>query len=375
MKYCKKCVQPDTRPNIRFSDDGVCPACQYIEQLKDVDWDERDRQLEKIVEFGRKNNVSGYDCIIGVSGGKDSLRQSMYVKDQLGLKALLVSCTYPPEQQTERGAYNMADLIGLGFDAINVSPNPQIWKKLMREGFFKYGNWCKGTEMTLYACLPKIAFAYHIPLIFLGENPATHFGELGVGSLDWNANGVNRSNTIAVGPDIFLSDEIKEKDLFWYRYPSEEETQWANMQVVYLGYFWKDFTKVDNGNFSVSYGLDLREGNPYERGNIHPFDALDDDFVVINQMMKRLKYGFGKASDEICEEIRYGRMTREKGVEMVKKYDGGCSPQYIQRFCDYLKISEEQFWEVIEKYRNPDIWVKDKNNNWQLKYPVGYPWI
>src|SRR6185436_11305402 len=120
--------------------------------------------LDEIAEFGRRNNVSGYDCIIGVSGGKDSVRQVMYARDELGLKPLLVSCTYPPEQMSERGAKNLANIISLGFDLISVSPAPQTWKSLMREGFLRFGNWARSTEMALYASAPKVAIAYHIPL-------------------------------------------------------------------------------------------------------------------------------------------------------------------------------------------------------------------
>ena len=187
MKYCQKCVQSDTRPGIEFGDDGVCLPCRFHEELDHVDWDGRRRELDEIVEKAKHQNVSGYDCVIGVSGGKDSTRQAMFTKDELGLKPLLVCCTYPPEQITERGAANISNLISLGFDCISVSPDPKTWRTLMRQGFIKYGNWCKSTEMALYASAPKIATAYHIPLIFLGENPAVRYGELG-GSLTEDAN-------------------------------------------------------------------------------------------------------------------------------------------------------------------------------------------
>src|SRR5437879_5255677 len=114
MRYCTSCLQPDTRPNIRFGDDGRCYPCILASRPEPIDWEARRKELEGIAEFGRRNNVSGFDCIIGVSGGKDSLRQALYARDELGLKPLLVSCNYPPEQQTERGAHNLANLITLG---------------------------------------------------------------------------------------------------------------------------------------------------------------------------------------------------------------------------------------------------------------------
>ena len=169
MRYCKRCVQPDTRPNIKFDQNGICPACHYVEKWPKIDWESRRRKLETIADWGRNHNVSGYDCIVAVSGGKDSTRQSMYVRDELGLKPLLVCCSYPPEQLVERGAQNLSNLISLGFDCISISPNPIVWKKMMRQGFLKFGNWAKSTEIALYTSAPRIAIAYHIPLIFLGS--------------------------------------------------------------------------------------------------------------------------------------------------------------------------------------------------------------
>ena len=218
MRYCKRCVQPDTRPGIKFDEEGICPACRFAEQSDNIGWSARLRVLEKIAETGRRNNVSGYDCIIGVSGGKDSTRQSMFIRDELGLKPLLVSCTYPPEQVTKRGVYNISNLISLGFDCICVSPDPKIWKILMRQGFLKYGNWCKSTEMALYASAPKVAIAYHIPLIFLGENPAIALGHLDVGSVTWDANKMKYCHTLEGGnPDKLLVEGITEQDIFLYR--------------------------------------------------------------------------------------------------------------------------------------------------------------
>jgi hypothetical protein len=109
MKYCKRCLQTDTRSGTRFDEEGICPACKYHETLKDVDWAVRKKELEKIVLFGRENNYSGYDCIIGVSGGKDSLRQAFFVKYELKMNPLLVYLSYPPAQVTQRGVFNLME--------------------------------------------------------------------------------------------------------------------------------------------------------------------------------------------------------------------------------------------------------------------------
>lgn len=370
MKYCKECVQPDTRPGIQFDKNGVCLACFFAKQTQAIDWGERARELKEIAEYGKKHNVSGYDCIIGVSGGKDSTRQSIFVRDELGLKPLLVSCQYPPEQLAERGARNISNLISLGFDCITTAPNPKVWKKLMLQGFLKYGNWCKSTEMALYASAPKVAIAYHIPLIFLGENPAIAMGDTGVGSLTGDANKMKYYHTLQGGDprkNNLVTEEMEDQDLILYKYPEDEELEWAKLRIVYLGYYIKDFTRFKNAEFAVKRGLMVRDDPPEDIGDIYGFGALDEDYVVVNQMLKYLKFGFGQVTDQVAEAVRLKMMTRTEAIKFVKKYDGKCADRFVKRFCKYLGVSEKKFWEVAESYRNKDIWEKDKNNQWALK--------
>ena len=193
-------MQPDTRPNIKFDEFGICPACNYFESLKKVDWDERKKELVSIVEFGKQNNHSGYDCIIGVSGGKDSTRQALYVRNVLKMKPLLVCLSYPPEQVTQRGVDNISNLITHGFDCITINPAPQIWKKLMKKGFLNYANWAKSTELALFSSVPRFAIAYQIPLIWWGENPALQLGDLKTkGQTGSDGNNLKNMNTLGGG--------------------------------------------------------------------------------------------------------------------------------------------------------------------------------
>ena len=129
MKYCIKCLQPDTRPNIKFDQHGICPACNYYAHLGDIDWEERCSILSEIVEEQQKKNKSKYqyhDCIIGVSGGKDSTRQALWIREKLGLNPLLVCLAYPPDQVNKLGAKNLSNLIELGFDIHTVSLHHKI---------------------------------------------------------------------------------------------------------------------------------------------------------------------------------------------------------------------------------------------------------
>jgi N-acetyl sugar amidotransferase len=373
MKYCKNCLQTDTRPGIKFNHDGICPACNYFDSLKDVDWDERRKELDDIIAFGKANNHSGYDCIIGVSGGKDSTRQAFFVKDVLKMNPLLVSLGYPPEQATQRGVDNVSNMIAHGFDCISINPAPQVWRKLTRKGFLQYTNWARSTELALFSSVPRLAIAYQIPLIWWGENAALQLGDLNVmGKSGSDGNNLRKMNTLG-GGDVtwLLSDEVKKNDILQYLYPSEKEIEDANLRITFLGYFWKNWSLVDNGNFSVLRGLDIRNEPPEDIGDPLGITSLDENWVGLNQMIKYLKYGFGRITDYVNEDIRLGRISRQEGIELVKKYDGSVSEKYIKSFCDYIELSVDDFWDQVNKSVNRDLFTQKDSRNWIPKFEVG----
>jgi N-acetyl sugar amidotransferase len=373
MKYCVKCLQPDTRPGIRFDEHGVCPACNYHSSLAEVDWDERKRELDEVVAFGRAHNHSGYDCIIGVSGGKDSTRQAIFVKEVLKMNPLLVNLGYPPEQVTQRGVNNVSNMIRHGFDCISINPAPQVWRKLMRKGFFEHTNWCKSTELALFSSVPRLAIAYQIPLIWWGENSALQLGDLNVmGKSGSDGNSLRNMNTLA-GGDItwLLGEEIRHNRVLQYAYPSEKAMEDARLRITFLGYFWKDWSLVDNGNYAALRGLEIRNEKPWEIGDPMGITSLDEDWVTFNQMIKYLKFGFGRVADYVNEDVRNGRLTRDQGIALNEKFDGTCSGKYIESFCLYIGITVREFWEQVDKSVNTDLFVKESLHRYRPKFKVG----
>lgn len=373
MNYCKNCLQTDTRPGIKFNENGICPACTNYEKLQIIDWDERRDELNDVVAFGKKNNYSGYDCIIGVSGGKDSTRQAFFVKDVLKMNPLLVCLGYPPTQVTQKGVNNVSNMINHGFDCILINPAPKIWKNLMKKGFFGYSNWAKSTELALFSSVPRLAIAYQIPLIWWGENAAIQLGDLNVmGKSGSDGNNLRKMNTLS-GGDVswLLSNEIKKSDILQYLYPSEKEMEDANLRITFLGHFWKDWSLIDNGNFSSLRGLETRKSNPLDTGDLFGITALDEDWVTLNQMIKYLKYGFGRVADYINEDIRMGRVSREEGIKINEKFDGKCSINYIKSFCNYIGISLNDFWLQVDKSVNEDLFIKHGLGKYEPKFKVG----
>lgn len=356
LKYCTKCLQPDTRPNTKFHSSGVCPACSYFSQHKKVDWEARKHILVDLVSKYR-NPAAQYDCIIGVSGGKDSFRQAVWVRDYLKLRPLLVCLSYPPNQLTKIGASNLSRLIEEGFDVIQSCPAPITWKKLMRSAFDLYANWAKATELALFAAVPRIAIDYKIPLILWGENPGLQLGDLGtLGSTGYDGNNLRNMNTLNGGDYNWMINEgFDEKDLIPYRYPTIEEFETNDIQIVYLGWFLGDWSLLNNGTVSALHGITIRTDHAGNTGDLYGVSSLDEDWVTLNQMIKYYKFGFGRATDYANEMIRLGTINRDEAVAIVSKFDGACADEYISTFCEYIDITEEYFWEKVVSVTNKEL--------------------
>ena len=145
---------------------------------------------------------------------------------------------------------------------------------------------------------------------------------------------------------------INKEQLIPYIYPSSDEFLYSNIEIIYLGWFWKDWSVVNNGMYSSLNGLEIRDDTVENTGDFYGISALDEDWVTLNQMIKFYKYGFGKVTDFVNEEIRMNKMTREEGIILVEKYDNSCSDNYIQDFCDYIGINTKQFWIHVQKSVN-----------------------
>ena len=373
MRYCKNCLNIDTRPNIVFSDSGLCPPCQYQLKPEDIDWHYRREKLNQIISFAKHNNQSGYDCIVGVSGGKDSTRQALHIKEHFGLKPLLVSMNYPPEQISQRGVDNLSNLIKRGFDCINISCGPLTWKKAMRHAFLNHGNWAKATEFALFASVPRVAVAYQIPLIWWGESPALLLGDMGVlGSEPFDGNRLKYSNTLEGGSVSWLiSEGFTMPEILQYIYPSDKEMERANLRIVFMDYFMKDFSQLANGNFAALRGLSVRKPNPSRDPDLLGTSMLDEDFININMYIRYLKFGFGRTNDLVNVEIRSGRMSRDEAIRLVTQYDGNYDPSILEKFCAYIEISIATFWEIADRYVNTNLFSKDQLGVYRPKFEVG----
>jgi N-acetyl sugar amidotransferase len=370
MRYCNVCLTPSTRPGEKFSADGLCLGCLNFQKINQINYYERLELLEELIKkYPRKNTF--FDCILGVSGGKDSTRQAIYLREKLGLNPLLVCMTWPPEQVNIRGVNNLSNLINLGFDLVLQAPAPNTFKKLMRESFLNFANWAKSTELALYSSVPQVAIAYGISLIFNGEDPGQKEAQ-SMGLNGWDNNKIINNNTLSGGDVEWMKSIVDNPSkLIPYQFPGVDILKKNDIQIVDLGWFLGDWSFYTNGVYAVSLGMDPRKDEPAITGDPSYVSCLDEDWVSVNQLIKYYKYGFGKATDYVNEEIRFGRLTREQGIDLIKEYDGACHPVLIQTFCDYIEISVEFFWQKVRSVTNIELFECLGPQKFRPKFQVG----
>lgn len=353
MLYCKICCQPDTRPGVLFQN-GICGACLYEIEKQKIDWTVRKQLLQSHAD--RAKNLAKvrdtYDCACGVSGGKDSTFIALYARDVLGLNCLLVNAV--PDDITEVGRYNFLNLINLGFDCVSNYVNPEILKKLMKRDFFEYLHFRRATEYPMWSSVYRTAKEKNIPLIIQGENASNTLGTPGV---DEDATTVYRTNSLSGGiASEYYSSLASGNNFLLYQFPDMEEWKRSGGKALWLGDYVKEYSQEHNARFSIERGIRVREESFDDTGRIHPWSCLDSDFHILSQCHKYYKYGFGFTTDEVCYDVRSGALTRQEGFDLIKRYDGKCARKYVQKFCDFIGITEQEHWQTVQKFIKYDPW-------------------
>lgn len=374
MKYCKLCLTTDLRPNSDIGEDSVCIACRYSISMSNS---KHTLELKKLINLiGNENKAikkhAKYDCIVGVSGGKDSTRQAHWVRDRLGMTPLLICCGYPPIQMTDVGAENLSNLVKLGFDLEIFTPSPKAAARLSLASFEIFGNVCKSTEMALFATVPRIAIMKKINIIFWGENPSIQEGDSAtLGKNNFDANNLRKSNTLSSGGYQWIEKEVGSIKTKPYLYPSEIEFDKANLNMYYLGPAWDDWSMDTNSAYAALNGLTLRPNEAHITGDVSGASMLDEEFTNINMMIKYFKFGFGRATDICNERIRAKTTTRKDAIQTVEKFDGVCSEEIIKKYCLYVGIGLEYFWETVDKFVNKEIFYKERIGVYKKKFDIG----
>ena len=377
MEYCARCLYPrNAKPTIIFDDDGICSGCRYHESRVnlDVSWEDREKMLEKILDDARKKaRAAGnsHDCIVPVSGGKDSHYQVWILKKKYGMNPLLVAFNHA--YNNPAGVKNLENLVNKsGADLIRYTTNTDAARRLSRHMLETVGDITWHYHAGIRTLPFQIAVRYNIPLIVWGEHG---FAELtGLVTLEdfveftkWTRKEHDMRGFEA--HDLVGKGGITEADIRPYVYPTDDDIARIGVQGIYLSNFFPWDAKMQAelmikewGFSTVTYRRD-RTFNLYAK--------LDDHANDVHDYLKYLKFGYGRSTDDASMEIRHGRMTREEGLEMVSNYDSN-QPATLPVYCDFLGIDVDKFYLMIEKMRDREIWEQLRDGVWVTKDSVSH---
>ena len=355
---------PNTKPGVHLDERGICNACRSVEKKKKIDWDNRYEKLQKIAKEIKNQKNPFYDCLVPVSGGKNSWYQAYVASEKLGLKTLcVVLAAHIP---TTEGIYNLNKMVDdLNIDLIKITLKPSTYKLIRKKNFLVQGepNWAE--HNCVFSSVLNVAILYDVPLVMWGEDIAFEFG--GKQTEDSSANAININENDLIGDKSirdWLDDDISERDIFFYEYPEEKSLNSKNIKSIYLGHYewWegrKQYEFVKNRGF-----MERKEG-PLS-GNYLDYDNIDEKLCEINIWLKYIKFGFWRPTDQTCYDIWNEKLSREEAVKIVNSLQDEFPKEYFSDFLRFHNINENQFWETIENFRNKEIW-KEKKGNWVLK--------
>ncbi|MGD8386346.1 MAG: N-acetyl sugar amidotransferase [Desulfobacteraceae bacterium] len=367
MKHCVRCVIPDTRPGIRFDEEGVCQACRAAEKKKKTDWEARFRELEAFCEKYRGCRGDGYDCIIAVSGGKDSHFQTYVMKEQMNMNPLLV--TVDNLSWTETGRHNIQNLSeAFGCDILSLSLNRRVAKKMVRKAFETLGSPTWYWDRAVYAFPLRMAIQMGIQVVVYGENINYEYGGAQRKETYSAKDQIHNDVVKEVALDSWLDEDISMKDLNPILYPSDEEIERAGLEPTYLSYFvpWDGYR---NHLIAKRFGFKTLAHEWNREGFIEDYDQIDSPGYLVHPWLKYPKFGHARTTDVCCNLIRTGRMTREQAVELVREHDHKLDQRALDDFLAFTGYTTREFWDIVDRFYNRDLFEQVRGE-WRLKRPV-----
>lgn len=351
MKYCAKCVMPTSRPGLLFDEEGVCSACRWYEKKLSIDWKEKYLELREICDKAKKDTKAPWDCVVGVSGGKDSTWQALCLKYEFGMNPLLVQ--YSCSEGSELGRINLENLVNHGFSLMSFHPSSETARKLSKISLKKFGNIVKYSESALFPAPFKVAMSYGIPLVFFGENPALECGDTNLTKDPSDATSIRFNNTLSNSNlDTWCVDGIKQKDILPYQFPPEADIQEWNGKGIFMGYY-LNWSGYRNALVAIQQGFKCTDSSPKELGDVYKHNSVDFSFISVHSMIKHLKLGFGNVTEFVSYDVRAGRLTREEAILLVREFDGKCGEKFLKAYCNWVELSVEEFNIITDNFRGP----------------------
>ena len=377
--FCSKCVISNQRPRsvVEFKNkdnikkgmqiDKICDACKYNETKNKIDWEKREAELIKLLDKHRKPN--GYDCVVPGSGGKDSAFTAHILKYKYNMNPLTV--TWAPHMYTDIGWKNFDNWTKIGgFDNILFTPNGKVHKLLTKLAFENLLHPFQPFIIGQKIIGPLIAKKFNIPLIFYGENQAEYgnaIEENSIPEMDEKFFSIKENSEIVLGgvmlSDILKNYDFKINDFEPYLPPSIIDLKKTKVVQSFLGYYIK--WDPQECYYYAAKNTGFKPNTERTEGSYSKYSSIDDKIDPFHYYTTFIKFGIGRASYDASQEIRNEKITRDEGINLVRKYDDEFPNKYFYEFLDYIDITEEKFYSIIDSFRSPHLWKKE-NSKWKL---------
>lgn len=367
VRFCKKCTISNQRPRITFDENGICSACNFAEfKRTQINWTAREAELISLCAKHRKGNGE-YDVIVPCSGGKDGSFVAHQLKCKYGMNPLAV--TWAPLKASAIGRQNLDAFIASGFNHVLGTPNPQVTKRLTHLSFkylgdpfqpFIYGQ----TNFPLH-----MAVKHNVQLIMYGENGEVEYGGNMKNALRSTRDLQDHDSHYFSGlpPEFWAEKGISLADLYPFMAPRFEEIRNNNTEIHFLGYY--KFWDPQENYYYCHEHTGFTANTERSEGTYSKYASLDDEIDGFHYYLSYIKFGIGRTTSDTAHEIRDGKITREEGVALVKRYDHESPKKYYKEFLEFCSITDEEVNEVIDSWRSDHLWHKE-DDVWKLRRTV-----
>lgn len=366
LNWCSNCLTMSTRPRITFDERGWCNACVWTEKKKTLDWKARQVELENLLSTHRRND-GGFDCLVPCSGGKDGSYVAYNLKHKYGMNPLCVTIT--PALTLSLGDHNLRAFVESSYNHISINADYEAMRTLNKTGFVEMGFPYYGWLIAIHTAVIRTATNFGIDLIFYGEDGEVEYG----GSTETSKKpiyDVNYQKKVYLEggyEKVLAASGLTKSQLNFFGFPSDEELSRHALQLTHWSYFenWDPYR-----NYLVAKEhCGLKEADDSNAGTFTNFSQNDQALYALHTYLMYLKFGFGRANQDACIEVRRGAMNREQAVNLVRLYDGHYPEEFMQLYLNYYRMTQAQFDDVLDRYANNQLFNKVAGR-WMPKFVV-----
>lgn len=367
VRFCSTCLAMSTRPRITFDIDGRCNACRWAETKKELDWGSRKGELDRLLDQHRGvMSSAGFDCLVPVSGGKDGSYVAHRLKRDFGMTPLCVTVT--PALPLDVGQRNLQNFIASGFDHVSISPDPEAMRAVNRYGLKNMGFPYYGWLVAIHTAVLTMSARMGIALIFYGEDGEVEYGgDSGTQSRPLYDATYIKSVYLERGYEAMMnSDDVRDQGLSWFRFPDQPLSS-SQLRIAHWSYF-EDWDPYRNYLVAKEH-CGLEEVPHVNSGTFTNFAQNDQALYPLHTYLMYLKFGFGRANQDACIEIRRGAMSRTQALNLVRIYDGTFPEEYLDLYLEYYRMDAEEFFETLGRWANPELFER-QGRRWIAKFEI-----